>query len=145
MAITYVIKQRKNPQNKYAPKKWYGIAKSRQEIGFDKVCGRISNASSATRGDVDLALQGLLFQITDTLSDGNIIRLGEFGSFRVTISTAPADEKELFHNKLVSKARICFTPGRMLREMLKGATYTPIESGEVVVTPEETPAETPGA
>ncbi len=59
----------------------------------------------------------------DELEKGNIIRLGDMGSFRPGISSGGHEKEEDVVSASIKKARIIFTPGKRLKEKLKVAGY----------------------
>jgi nucleoid DNA-binding protein len=57
------------------------------------------------------------------LSNGEIVRFGDFGSFQVSVSSAGADTAESFHSSLIRNPKVAFRPGIDLREMLATLKY----------------------
>jgi len=60
------------------------------------------------------------------LSDGRIIRLGDLGSLRITLSSEGKATAEEVTAACVKKAGVIFTPGKKLQEMLKVAKFTKV-------------------
>ncbi|MDH6304353.1 putative histone-like DNA-binding protein [Parabacteroides sp. PF5-5] len=50
------------------------------------------------------------------LQAGNIVQLGEFGNFRLSISSQGTDKEDDFTAANIKKAKIVFSPGKSLRE-----------------------------
>ena len=61
--------------------------------------------------------------MTGSLADGQAVRLGELGSLRVNISSeGKAEEKEVTA-ATIRGAKVVFTPGSALRDMLATLSY----------------------
>lgn len=143
MAITYVLTQRKNPQSATAPKRWYAKGSSIKEFGFNLLCDEASHASSATRGDVLLALDASIASMVRHLSEGETVQLGDFGRFRMEVhntkkvynelgeqvAAAPVVRDEFRASRNICGCRIVFTPGAALKNMCKTASYQLIDGG----------------
>lgn len=119
MAITYVLTQKGNPGNPEAPKKFHAQAKSRNELTFRQLSKEIAEGSTTVSdSDVLAVLNDLTKVLKKHLSNGEIVRFGDFGSFQVTITSEGAETAEKFHPSLIKDAKISFRPGIDLREML---------------------------
>ena len=57
------------------------------------------------------------------LANGNIVRLGELGSFRVSFSSEGVTTEGEVLAGIIKGARIIFTPGAKLKELLKTVKY----------------------
>jgi nucleoid DNA-binding protein len=58
------------------------------------------------------------------LSEGRIIRLGDLGSLRITLSSEGKDTTAEVTANAVKRTSVIFTPGKKLREMLQSAKFT---------------------
>ncbi len=59
----------------------------------------------------------------DELEDGAIVRLGDLGSLRISISSnGETEEKDVTANS-IKGAKCIFTPGSSLKKMLNNLTY----------------------
>jgi len=125
MAVNYVITERGNPRNPEAPKKFYAQAKSSGEITFKKLGKEIAEGSTTVSDtDVMAVLNDLTKLLRRHLSDGKIVRFGEFGAFQVMIGSAGADTAAKFSSSMIRKPKVAFRPGADLREMLNSLKYT---------------------
>ncbi|MDR2824394.1 MAG: HU family DNA-binding protein [Prevotellaceae bacterium] len=124
MAVQYVLIERGNPQNISAPKKFYAQAKSRAELTFRNLSKEIAEGSTTVSDtDVMAVLNDLIKILKRHLSNGEIVRFGDFGSFQTSISSAGADTAESFHSSLIRSPKVAFRPGIDLREMLATLKY----------------------
>ena len=55
--------------------------------------------------------------------DGKIVWLGDFGSFRMTLSSGGADTEANFNKDLIRSANLNFRPGKQIRNDLKTADF----------------------
>jgi predicted histone-like DNA-binding protein len=56
--------------------------------------------------------------MVDALANGKIVRIGELGSLRISISGKGKKKAEEVNAKSISGARVIFTPGKEIKEML---------------------------
>lgn len=122
MSVKYNIVERKNPQNP-AAKKWYASAVARGTTSKKEIAKTVAQKSSLTVGDIDNVIANLIEEIPKELLAGNTVRLGEFGSFRISLSSKGAQSPWAFDASLIEGAKIVFTPGVALRQALSEIQY----------------------
>lgn len=123
MSIKFSVHERINPRDKNAPRKFYPIAKSSGNMNLKRMSNRIASMSTVNSADV-LAVLDLLVQVMrEELAMGNIINLGEFGSFLVGLSGTGSDRPEDVNAANVLQARLRFRPGPDLTNMLLTLKY----------------------
>ena len=73
-----------------------------------------------------------LLEMKNQLALGNIVLLGDMGSFRVTIATGNATEtaEKFKAATCIKTSRVRFRPGNMLLDMCKAMKYTLVKKGE---------------
>ena len=69
-------------------------------------------------------LYALVEESVAGLSESRIIRLGDLGSLRITVSSHSRDKASEVTASAVKKVGVIFTPGKKLQEMLKSAKVT---------------------
>ena len=69
------------------------------------------------------------------LSEGEIVKLGDFGNFQITLTNEGAPTTEKFTTSLIKSNKIQFRPGADLRDMLKTVKYTKIQEITSLITP----------
>ncbi len=134
MSVKFSVVPRKNPSKSSEPAKYYAQAQSRGDMTFDKLCKDVDSRCTATKADVTAALNGCLTTMEQALSDGDIVRLGDFGSFQVALSSKGAETEKEFNGSMIRKARISFRPGKLLTDMLKTLSYSQVPKLPVKVT-----------
>ncbi|RYD81227.1 MAG: DNA-binding protein, partial [Sphingobacteriales bacterium] len=100
-------------------KKYYASAASTGEADIDALTRRIEKISTVSGADIRAVLYALVDVMTDELADGRIVRLGELGNIRVSISSnGEAKAEDVTANSIIN-TRTLFAPGARLRDMLK--------------------------
>ena len=124
MAVKYVLTERANPLKKDQPKKWYAMAKSTGELTFRRLSKEIAE-SSTTVSDTDVlaVLNDLIKILCRHLSDGEIVRLGDFGSFQISIGSDGATEESKFNASMIKTKKVVFRPGIDLKEMMNNLKF----------------------
>ena len=108
---------RKNMMEKDKPcDLYYALAESSGEIDIDEMAERIQRSSTVNWADVVCVLRALQTEMIDSFKKGEIVRLGNIGSFYVTLRSngvlVQKDVKEGF----VSKAPVSASaPERRLK------------------------------
>jgi len=138
MAVRFSVVPKKNPSRMAEPAKFYAQAQAHGDMDFDLICKDVDSRCTATRADVTAVLNALLTTMEIALSKGEIIRLGDFGDFQISVSSAGAETAKEFHSSMIRKARISFRPGKLLTNLLKTVEYT-----QVAKLPVRTKAATP--
>ena len=124
MAVTYVLVERGNPQNQSTPKKFYAQAKARKELTFRNLSKEIAEGSTTVSDtDVLAVLNDLVKVLRRHLSEGEIVRFGDFGTFQVSLSSSGAETAGQFNVSLIKKPKVTFRPGIDLKEMLATLKY----------------------
>ena len=124
MPVKYNLSEKGNPGKPEAPKKFYANAKSTGEVTFRSLSKEIAGASTTVSDtDVMAVLNDLTKVLSRHLSDGRIVRFGDFGSFQVSISSEGAEKAEKFSASMIKGAKILFRPGVDLRDMLATVKY----------------------
>ncbi len=126
MAIKFRLMERANPRDPQTAKKFYAIASSDGEVTLRQLADRIAEISTVSSIDTLAVLESLLSVIPNFLLQGYIVRLGDFGTFRLTISSDGAETEKDFSKDLVKSANLNFRPGKQIRNDLKTADFQKI-------------------
>lgn len=83
MSLSYHIVQRpdKHKDAEEGATLYYGQVRVRQTVSFDRLCETIADRSTASKGDVQLVIDGLLHVLSQNLAEGNVVQVGDFGNF----------------------------------------------------------------
>lgn len=114
MAIYFNAVLQGNPSDPTAPQKYYARAAKTKELDLRTLVKEISYSTTATPSDVMAILESLLEQIPKYLMDGKRVHLGDFGSFRVTLTSRGEDTEEAVSRHSIKSVRVQFNPGKEL-------------------------------
>ena len=122
----FTINQRPNPRDLAAAKKYYATAVATSTLSLKDLSRQISMLSTVSRTDCIAVLTGLLEVIPMELLKGNIIRLGDLGSFRTTITSVGVENEEDFTASNITATKVRFLAGQELKQEMLKAKYTKI-------------------
>ena len=124
--VTYSVSPRINPRDKEAAPKYYGQVQASGDINIREMAERIQANCTVTKADVYAVLVALEDVIIDALKSGEIVRLGDLGSFQIGISSKGAETEKDYSDSLIKKARINFRPGLTLAGMLDSLSFSKV-------------------
>jgi predicted histone-like DNA-binding protein len=107
-------------------KKFYAIPVHDREVTLEGLTRAIEKTSTVNGADIRAVLYATVEEAVAGLEDGKIIRLGDLGSLRVTLSSEGKDTAEEVTAATVKRVSVIFTPGKKLREMLQNVKFTKI-------------------
>ncbi len=128
MSVKYTITEKANPQKPQEPKKWYANAKSTGEVTLKALGKEITQRSTVNHADTVAVLEALNQLICEHLAEGEIVRLGELGSFQVNLSSHGSETPEKFNSSLIKSGKIQYRPGADIKAMLKGLKFEKYKS-----------------
>jgi predicted histone-like DNA-binding protein len=105
-------------------KKYYASPVHGKEITLEGLTKSIEKTSTVNGADVRAVLYAMVEEAVAGLEDGRIIRLGDLGSLRITLSSEGKNTAEEVTAAAVKKSGVIFTPGTKLQSMLKTAKFT---------------------
>jgi len=124
MPVKYNVVERKNPLDKNSTPKFYAIAKADGEINLRAIAKEIAGGSTTVSDtDVFAVLNDLIKSIARHLNDGEIVKLGDFGTFRLTLSSEGVETAEKVNTSVIKSSKINFRPGQDLQDMLRNIKY----------------------
>ena len=124
--VTYSVVPRINPRDKDASPKFYACAQASGDISIREMSERIQQSCTVTKADVQAVLVALEDVIIDALKSGEIVRLGDLGTFQIGLSSGGALTEEDYNTSLIKKARINFRPGVALSGILTSLSFSKV-------------------
>ena len=124
--VTYSVSPRINPRDKDAAPKYYGHVQASGDVSLREMAERIQSTCTVHKSDVFAVLVALEDVITDALKSGEIVRLGDLGTFQISLSSKGAVTEEDYNTSFITKARINFRPGVALAGTLSTLTYSKV-------------------
>ena len=125
--VTYSVSPRINPREKDEAPKYYAHVQASGEASIREMAERIQQSCTVHKSDVFAVLVALEDVITDALRGGEIVRLGELGSFQIGISSKGALTEDDLDVSMIKKARINFRPGVALSGILSNLTFQKVK------------------
>lgn len=123
MAVSFVPSGKTNPNDPHASLQYYPRAIHDGTIDLDELADQISIKSTVSPADCYAVIVGLVNEISLSLEEGKIVRLGHLGSFQVSIKgTASANSIDVKPQN-VKSASIIYRPGSRLKKMLGNLTF----------------------
>ena len=125
--VTYSVSPRINPREKDEAPKYYAHVQASGDINIREMAERIQQTCTVHKSDVFAVLVALEDVITDAVRGGEIVRLGELGSFQIGISSKGALTEDDHDVSMIKKARINFRPGVALSGILSNLTFQKVK------------------
>ena len=137
--VTYSVVPRLNPRDKAASPKYYAQAQASGDVSIREMSERIQQSCTVHKADVHAVLVALEDTMIDALKGGEIVRLGDLGTFQIGVSGKGALTEEDYTPSLIQKARINFRPGIALSGILTTLSFSKVAKKIVKKTDEEEP------
>ncbi len=123
MAITYSLVQRGNPRDPSAPKKYYAVNQNTGDVDVRELSKIIAEISTVSEIDTMAVIEAFIKKVPELVADGKIVRLGDFGSFYITLQSDGADTADSFSTSMIKKVFLRFRPGKLIKNILKSVTF----------------------
>jgi predicted histone-like DNA-binding protein len=125
--MKYRLVKRGKPSNPKAPKKWYASPVNAGKLTIKDFAKEIAGRSSLTRGDIENVLNNFLEELPVFLKIGLSIKLGEFGTMRLSITSEGSETETEFSTAKIKKTKIIFTPSTELKRTLKETSFEEVK------------------
>ena len=93
------------------------------ELTLADLTKAIEKICTVSGADIRAVLYALVDVAVDSLADGTIVRLGDLGSLRISISSEGKATLEEVNGNCVKGASVIFTPGSRIKDMLATVKY----------------------
>ena len=123
MTVKFNVVERGNPANAAAPKKFYPSIQSSGRMSLRELAREIGSISTVSSTDTLAVLEALLTIIPKELSKGNIVELGDFGSFWLRSGAEGADTAEAVRGNQITKVLPRFNPGKEFKKTLDAIEF----------------------
>ncbi len=149
MSVPFNVVPKHNPQQPKAAQKFYAVAQSTGEADFRQMAKEIAEITTVSLPDAvavleslvmiiprHAVLESLVMIIPRHIEKGEIVRLGELGSLRLTVNSVGSDTAEAVSARNIKRANYRFTAGEELQQALKVLKYARVKPTESTPTPE---------
>ena len=125
--IEFALRQKPNPRDLTAPRKYYAVTQYNGDLSLREIATWISRESTVSLMDTMAVLEGLVQVMPAFMLDGKIIKLDDFGSFRVSIASEGADTAENFDQSMIKRIKVLFRPGNEFDKLLSHTEFKKVE------------------
>ena len=123
MSIFLKPVQRRNPVDEDAPMKWYPVQYTTKLVDETEVAELIADETTLNPMEAQMAIRQLRKVVQRLLLDGKSVKLGNWGTFNVTLNTEGADTKDALTARNVKMVNINFQPGTELKAAMQRADF----------------------
>ena len=120
--------------------KYYASPHYSGEIDLFNISKKLSSRSTVTRSDAVAVLSGFVDLIAEELKEGKIVKLGNLGSFRISISSKGEETVEEVSSASIKGSKVLFRPAPIFRENLSGLTFEKVKDVKANPDEDESPA-----
>ena len=121
--MKYRLVQKTNPRDPEAANKFYANKVTRSKVELRKLSKDIAEMSTVSIVDIMAVIESMLQLIPRYVIEGDIVTLGDFGSFNLNISSHGSDTEEDFDRSLINGVKLSFRPGLEMKNALNAVTY----------------------
>ena len=118
MPVKFTSTPKKDPRNLESDPKYYAIVKSAGRVDMIGVAKSINSMSTISYPDTVAVLEAFLHVVPEKLSEGFIVELGDFGSFRMSVSSQGTESPDELSIRNITDRKVVFKPGKRFKEML---------------------------
>lgn len=122
--IKYVIRAKRNPLKKEEAAKYYPQMAPSTPVTLAQIIKRVEKRSTVSSSDVKAVLDALQYEVIEALQNGNSVRLGDLGSFRLTMKAEGSLSSETARRKGadgIKSVNVQFTKSTAMRDALSPA------------------------
>ena len=123
MSIFLKPVQRRNPLKPEEAMKWYPVQYTTKMVDETEVAELIADETTLNPMEGQMAIRQLRKVVQRLLLDGKSVKLGNWGTFNVTLSTEGAATKDELTARNVKSVNINFQPGDELKAALQKADF----------------------
>ena len=118
MTVKYNVVKHVNPSNPQAPKKFYPSIEASGRCTQRQLAELIAHMSTISSADTMAMLEAMLIIIPNELAKGNVVELGDFGSFWLKINAEGAETAAEVRAKQIKTILPRFNAGKEFKKIL---------------------------
>lgn len=123
MPVKYIVVPHKIPSKLDEPVSYYPRLKLSGEVNLREIANDIARISTVSQADTMAVIEGLLQKIPQYLADGKIVRLGELGSFHLSIQAEGSPDAKSVNASKIKRNKLHFRAGKLVKQTLKHLDY----------------------
>lgn len=126
MSVKFNVTPRKDPRDQNSQPKYYATVKSTGRVDTYGIARSINNMSTVSSVDTRAVLEAFMNVVPEQLADGKIVELGDFGTFRISVSSEGADASGEVTARNITDVRVLFQPGRRFKKLIESTEFEKI-------------------
>ena len=126
MPVKFNVTPRKDPRDQNSQPKYYATVKSTGRIDTYGIAKSINKMSTVSSVDTAAVLEAFMNVVPDELAEGRIVELGDFGTFRISVSSEGSDLAGDVSPRNITDVRVLFQPGRRFKKLLNSTDFVKI-------------------
>lgn len=126
MTVKFNVVEKGNPANIEAPKKFYPSIQSSGRVTTRELAEYASQMSTLSTTDIMAAIESFLTIVPRELAKGNIVELGDFGSFWLRTTADGMETAEEVRSVQISGVLPRFNPGKEFKRTLDAIDFIKI-------------------
>lgn len=124
MSLYYKILKRAKPGKKSSEGLvYYPYPQRPGTYGLDEIAKQISKQSTLSEIDVHGVLFALVNEITEKVSQGNIVQLDRLGTFKLTLKSNYQESPEDVKPACITGSRLVFLPSTYIKRKLQALGF----------------------
>jgi predicted histone-like DNA-binding protein len=123
MSVKFNVTLRKDPRDQASEPKYYATVKSNGRVDTHGVARSINSMSTVSSVDTAAVLEAFMNVVPEQLAEGRIVELGDFGTFRLSVSSEGASTAGEFTFRQITDVRVIFTPGKRFKKLLRTTDF----------------------
>ena len=123
MSIFLKAVQRINPSEPDEPKKWYPVQYTTKRVDESEVAMLIADETTLNPMEAAMAIRQLRKVVQRLLLDGKSVKLGDWGTFNITLNTEGAERKEDLTARNVKRVNSNFQPADEMKAAMQKADF----------------------
>lgn len=123
MSIFLKPVQRYNPLDKEAPAKWYPVQYTVKLVNETEVAELVAEETTLNPMEALMAIRQLRKVVQRLLLDGKSVKLGNWGTFNITLSTEGAETAEALTANHVKRINVNFQAGDDMKNAMQKADF----------------------
>ncbi len=130
MALKYVVKKTTFGFDETKAEKYVARPFNVVNVDFKTLCDQVTKVGFVPRGTVKAVIDGLIDSLITYMEIGASVSLGDFGTFRPSFGCKSQENAEEVTTETLKNRKIIFTPGNLLKDMIKSVSIQKIDVSE---------------
>ncbi len=123
MSVKYITVKHHNFKEP-GKQRYIAQSKSRGHMDIRDISNNLSYASTLNAADIVAVVEGLTLAISHALSDGYIVKLGDFGFFYLALEAEPRTTPTEVNTNSIKGCKVYFRAGNELSKKLLDTTFS---------------------